>query len=302
MGVSRGRWIATNVALKIRLTRLRSLPRDWSVRSSYFCNSPSAHFTAVHASLASDAPPGHKHRIGIRSLDTLRVSLATMASSKSLHVLITGATGLVGQGVLRETLRDATVTSVTLLGRHAAGCEDQRVNEVIVTDFSDLSAVEDQLHGIDACLYCAGAPPVGTPEDTYRHVTVALTTSVAGTLGRLNPGMRFLYISGANADAKSWFMPLRVKGEAELALQALPIHMTLLRPGGIQPAHGERSPHRMLRALYAVGAPLMGIGVAVAPSLMTSTERLGRAMLALAQMPDPPAIVENADINRLGAS
>ena len=223
-----------------------------------------------------------------------------MANPKSLHVLITGATGLVGQGVLHETLRDANVTSITLLGRRPAGCKDPRVKEVIVPDFSDLSGVEAQLHGIDACLYCAGAPPVGTPEDSYRHVTVALTASVARTLARLNPRMRLLYISGANADAKSWFMPLRVKGEAELALQALPIHTTMLRPGGIQPAHGERSPHRMLRALYAVGAPLMGVGVALAPSLMTSTERLGRAMLALAQMPDPPAIVENADINRLG--
>lgn len=223
-----------------------------------------------------------------------------MSNPKSLHVLITGATGLVGQGVLHETLLDSNVTSVTLLGRRSTGSEDPRVKEVITKDFSDLSDVEDQLHGIDACLYCAGAPPVGTPEDTYRHVTVALTTSVARTLARLNPAMHFLYISGANANAKSWLMPLRVKGEAELALQALPIQTRMLRPGGIQPAHGERSPHRMLRALYVVGAPLMGIGVAVAPSLMTSTQRLGRAMLALAQMPDPPAIVENADINRLG--
>ena len=202
--------------------------------------------------------------------------------------------------MLHETLLDANVARITLLGRHSGGCEDARINEVIVKDFADLSAVEDQLDGIDVCLYCAGAPPIGTPEDEYRHVTVGLTTSVARTLARINPDIHFVYISGANADAKSWFMPLRVKGEAEQALHDLPLRTTMLRPGGIQPAHGERSPHRMLRALYFVGAPLMGVGVALAPSLMTSTTRLGRAMLAIAQMPEPPAIVENVEINRLG--
>ena len=245
-------------------------------------------------------PRWRQYRTSIRFLDTLRDLMATMNASKSQHVLITGATGLVGQGVLYEALRDPAVDRITLLGRHASGCKDPRVNEVIVADFADLRSVEAQLHGIDACLYCAGAPPVGTAEALYRHVTVALTTSVARTLARLNPGMRFLYVSGAHANATSRFMLLRVKGEVELVLQALPLRTTMLRPGGIQPAHGERSPHRALRALYAVGAPLMGIGVALAPSLMTSTQRLGRAMLLIAQLPDPPAIVENAEINRLG--
>ncbi|MEO5963558.1 MAG: NAD(P)H-binding protein [Thermomonas sp.] len=223
-----------------------------------------------------------------------------MTLATSLHVMITGATGLVGQGVLHETLLDANVGKVTVLGRRKIDNADPRITELIVEDFSDLSAVEDQFKGIDACLYCAGAPPIGTPEHIYRHVTVALTTSVARTLARLSPGMRFIYVSGANANANSRFMPLRVKGEVEAALQALALRATMLRPGGIQPAHGERSPHRALRALYAVGAPLMGLGVALAPSLMTSTARLGRAMLAIAQMSEPPTIVENAEINPLG--
>ncbi len=219
---------------------------------------------------------------------------------KPLHILITGATGLVGQGVLHETLLDRHVSKITLLGRQSTGNKDPRVKEVIVPDFADLSAVEDQLGGVDACLYCAGAPPVGTPEAAYRHVTVDLTMSVARTLARLNPGMRFLYVSGANADTKSWLIPLRVKGEAEQALRESALRTTMLRPGLIQPAHGERSPHRMLRALYIVGAPLIGLGASLAPSLMTSTARLGRAMLAVAQMPEPPATVENVEINRLG--
>lgn len=223
-----------------------------------------------------------------------------MSSKTDLHILITGATGLVGQGVLHEALRDADVTKVTVLGRHPTSCNDPRFHEVLVQDFSDLRAVEAQLKGIDACLYCAGAPPIGTPEDRYRHVTVDLTASVAATLARLNPGMRFLYVSGANANPASRFMPLRVKGEAEQALQGLSLRCTMLRPGGIQPAHGERSPHRLLRAVYAVATPLMELGVALAPSLMTSTGLLGKAMLAVAKVPDPPAVVENAQINLLG--
>ena len=223
-----------------------------------------------------------------------------MTSGKTLNILITGATGLVGQGVLHEALRNPNVARITLLGRRQTGCDDPRVREVVVPGFADLSAVEGQLDDIDACLYCAGAPPIGTPEDEYRHVTVGLTTVVASTLARVNPDMRFLYISGANANAKSWLMPLRVKGEAELALQALQLQTTLFRPGGIQPAHGERSPHRMLRALYAVAAPLMGVGVTLVPSVMTSTALLGRAMLSAAQMPEPPSIIENNEINKLG--
>lgn len=93
-------------------------------------------------------------------------------------------------------------------------------------------------------------------------------------------------------------MPLRVKGETEQALQALPIRTVMLRPGGVQPVHGERSPHAAMRPLYAIAGPLMGIGVRLAPGLMTSTAAIGRALLALARMPDPPAIVENAAINQ----
>ncbi|HWS79156.1 MAG TPA: oxidoreductase, partial [Thermomonas sp.] len=89
--------------------------------------------------------------------------------------------------------------------------------------------------------------------------------------------------------------------EIETALRTLPVASVMLRPGGIQPAHGERSPHGWMRPMYALGAPLMGLGVRMLPSIMTSTSALGRALLALAQMPEPPAVVENAGINRLGA-
>lgn len=218
-----------------------------------------------------------------------------------MRILMTGATGLVGQGVLREVLLHPHVSGVGVLGRRPLHSRDTRVLDLTVERFDDLSAVIDDLAPFDACFYCAGAPPVGTAEALYRQVTRDLTLHVARAFAERNADGRFLYVSGAHADPDSRFMPLRVKGETERALRELPLRTVMLRPGGIQPAHGQRSPHAWMRPLYAVAAPLMGIGVRLAPGVMTSTAHLGRALLALAAMPAPPPVVENADINRLGA-
>lgn len=217
-----------------------------------------------------------------------------------MRILMTGGTGLVGQGVLVEALADARVAKLAVLGRRALAHADARVEDIVVAGFDHLAPVADRLAPFDACFYCAGAPPVGTPEPHYRHVTHDLTLQVARTFAARNPQGRFLYVSGAKADPDSAFMPLRIKGETEAALQALPIATVMLRPGGIQPVHGERSPHAWMRPFYALAAPVMGLGVRAMPGLMTSTAHLGRAMLALAAMPQPPAVVENDAINRLG--
>lgn len=216
-----------------------------------------------------------------------------------MRILITGATGLVGQGVLRECLRAPDVTQVVALGRRPSGQSHAKLTELICPDFADLSAVEKQLQPFDGCLYCAGAPPLGTPEHTYRQVTLDLTTHVAQVLARRNPGLTFVYISGAHSNPASRFMPLRIKGETERALAALPISTVMLRPGGIQPV-GVHSPHAKLDTMYRLAGPLMGLGARLVPGLMTRTDRVGRAMLQMLREDHPPAVVENAEINRLG--
>lgn len=218
-----------------------------------------------------------------------------------MRVLIAGATGLVGQGVLHEALADPRVERVAALLRRPIDRSDARLEQIVVADFAHLSPAETQLAPYDACLYCAGAVPVGTPESEYRHVTLELTLHVARAYAQRNPQGRFLYISGAGSNPDSRIMQLRIKGETERALQALPIATTMLRTGGIQPVHDEISPHPWLKPMYAVGGPVMGLGVKLAPALLTTTAAVGRAMLALAAMPDPPRVVENAEINRLGS-
>ncbi|MET0330385.1 MAG: NAD-dependent epimerase/dehydratase family protein [Dyella sp.] len=217
-----------------------------------------------------------------------------------MRMLITGATGLVGQGVMQECFNASDVSAVVALGRRPSGKSHAKLSELICADFSQLDAIEDQLQGFDACLYCAGAPPIGTAEAIYRQVTLGLTTHVAAVLARHNPHILFLYISGAHSDPTSRIMPLRIKGETERALQALPLRSVMLRTGGIQPVGDVHSPHPKMESMYRLVGPLMGLGVTLMPGLMTSTDRVGRAMLALARQDNPPPVVENAEINRLG--
>lgn len=218
-----------------------------------------------------------------------------------MHVLLTGATGLLGQGVLHECLHANDLDHVTALTRRSTGLEHPRLREILLDDFADAARVQGRLAGMDACLYCAGAPPVGTQADEYRRVTLGLTLSVAQAYAAANPNGRFLYVSGAHADAGSRVMPLRIKGETEEALRRLPITTVMLRPGGIQPVHGERTGHALLKPVYAIGGPLMGLAVKWMPGVMTTTAAVGRALLVLSRIADPPGVVENADINRLGA-
>ena len=217
-----------------------------------------------------------------------------------MRILLTGATGLVGQGVLHECLQAADVTHVAALGRRASGQSDPKLEDIVAPDFTDLHAIEERLHPFDACLYCAGMLPPGLSEARFRQVTYDLTLQVAQTVARLNPALTLIYVSGALSNPDSHLMPLRVKGETERALAELPIRTVMFRPGVVQPVEGVHSPHPGRDTLYGLAGPALGLGVKLAPQLMTTTERMGRAMLAVLRQHDPPAVVESAEINRLG--
>ena len=139
-----------------------------------------------------------------------------------MDVLIFGATGMVGQGVLRECLLDPEVRRVVTVGRHATGQSHEKLKEIVVRDIFDLSAVEPELGGFDACFFCLGVSSAGMTEDRYSRLTYDLTLSIAKTLARLDPAMTFVYVSGTGTDSteKGRVMWARVKGRTGPARRA----------------------------------------------------------------------------------
>ena len=224
-----------------------------------------------------------------------------MNDAGRLKIVLTGASGLVGQGVALACAGSAHVKRTVALVRRAGGLLTA-TEELVLEDFRQAHRRQADLLGFDACFYCAGAPPLGTAEDEYRQVTLDTTLAVAQTWFAANPQGMFLYVSGAHADPESHIMPLRIKGETERALAKLPGRTVMLRPGGVRPVAGTGTRHGMLKPLYMFGGPLMQLAAAALPSVFTSNLILGRAMIALAQMRDPPAVVECSQINQLGTT
>lgn len=227
---------------------------------------------------------------------------AELGYNVGMRVILFGASGMVGQGVLRECLRDPEVTQVLAVVRAPLGQSDAKLTELVHGDFFDFSAVEKQLSGYDACFFCLGVSSSGMSEADYRRVTYDVTLAAAKVLARVSPGATFIYVSGAGTDESEHgrSMWARVKGETENALRKLPFRATyMFRPGYIQPLHGIRSKTRLYRVFYAVLAPLFPLFDVVAPRFVTTTERVGRAMLKVAKQGAPAPLLENAAINQL---
>jgi len=219
-----------------------------------------------------------------------------------MRVLLFGATGMVGQGVLRECLLAPDVESVLAVGRSPLRERHQKLRELLVPDLFDLAPHASELTGYTACFFCLGVSSAGMSEAGYRHLTLDLTLSVAGLVARQNPGLTFVYVSGAGTDpaGRSRSMWARVKGETENALLRLPFESAyLFRPGYIQPVHGVTSRTPWYRLAYAVLGPLFPLWRRLFPRLVTTTELVGRAMLAAARQGAPRPVLETADINAL---
>ena len=222
-----------------------------------------------------------------------------------MNVLIFGATGMVGQGVLRECLLDPDVQLVQTVGRSVTGTQHPKLREVIHRNMSDFTSLADSLSGFDACFFCLGVSSAGMKADEYERLTYGITMAAAETLSRLNPQMTFLYDSGAGTDSSEHgrIMWARVKGRTENALLRLPFRAAyMFRPGFIEPVHGARSKTAAYRLLYAVTKPLMPLLRSLFRSFILTTEELGLAMLAVAKHGAPKLVLEVRDIRAVLAA
>ncbi|HEY1986318.1 MAG TPA: NAD(P)H-binding protein [Terracidiphilus sp.] len=218
-----------------------------------------------------------------------------------MRVLVFGATGMVGQGVLRECLRDARVERIVTVGRSASGAQDAKVAEIVHRDFLDFSPIEGSLKGLDACFFCLGVASAGMKEEEYERLTYGFTLAAAETLGRINPSMTFVYVSGSGTDSteEGRMMWARVKGKTENALLRLPLNAYMFRPGFIEPMDGIRSKTALYQFFYTVMKPVMPLLRRAFPNQVLSTRDVGRAMLAVARRGYKSRVLETRDIRAL---
>jgi uncharacterized protein YbjT (DUF2867 family) len=220
-----------------------------------------------------------------------------------MNVVLFGASGMVGQGVLLECLEDPDVRRVVSVVRRPTGRTDPKLTEVVHADFLDYGAIEPALRDIDACFFCLGVSSVGMKEEDYRHITYDFTMAAAQTLHRLNPKLAFIYVSGAGTDSteQGRSMWARVKGKTENDLTKLCARAYAFRPGYIHPEKGVASRTKWIRIAVAVLRPV-GVLLKQFPGVGTTTAVLGRAMIAAVRSGAPSRAAEVRDINALGRS
>ena len=228
-----------------------------------------------------------------------------------MRVILFGATGMVGQGVLRECVLDPQVEAVLSVVRRASGPNlgrrSEKVREIVTDNFYDFSRIEREFAGYDACFFCLGVSSFRMKEAEYRRVTFDLTMTAARAVLRENPttasgGMTFIYVSGAGTDSSEHgrVMWARVKGETENALLGMGFKAAyMFRPGAIVPLHGITSKTTLYRVTYTALKPFLPVLLRVFPKYVTTTEQVGRAMLCVAKHGYPKHVVEAVDIAAL---
>lgn len=217
-----------------------------------------------------------------------------------LKIIITGATGMVGEGVLLECLQNPQVEKVLIVNRKHLDLANPKLHELIVPDFMNLDSVRDQLAGYDACFFCAGISSVGMKEEEYRRITYDVTLNFARTLSKVNQNMTFIYVSGASTDSTetSRMMWARVKGKTENDLLKLPLKAFNFRPGFMKPFPQQKN----LPSWFKFFGWLFPIVKAVSPNSVSTMQQVGRAMIAVSLNGCPKKILEISDINAAGKS
>ena len=219
---------------------------------------------------------------------------------KNIKTIITGATGMVGEGVLHECLQHPNVEQVLVVNRKSCGVVHPKLKEIIHADFSDLKPIEEQLKGYNACFFCLGVSSVGMKEPEYYKLTYTLTLSFAETLARLNPEMIFEYISGAGTDSteKGRSMWARVKGKTENGLAKLPFKKEYnFRPGYMHPTPGLKNTNKYYKYITWL-YPILKL---VAPNTVSTLKEMGLAMINAALLGHEKQILEVSDIKLLAA-
>lgn len=219
-----------------------------------------------------------------------------------MKVILFGASGMVGQGVLRECLLSRDVMQVLAVGRSTCGSAHPKLNELVIPDLHRIGEHAEELKGYNACFFCLGVSSAGMSEARYMRTTYDLTLAIALVIAALNPDLTFIYVSGAGTDTseRGRSMWARVKGKTENALLRLPFKSAfMLRPAAIQPLHGIRSKTPLYQAFYSLTGPLLPLVKRLMPGLITTTEQVGRAMIGLAKHGGPKRVLETRDINAI---
>jgi uncharacterized protein YbjT (DUF2867 family) len=222
-----------------------------------------------------------------------------------MNVVLFGATGMIGQGALRECLLDPDVKQVLSIVRSPSGQHNAKLRELVLADFLNYSPIEAELTGLDACFFCLGVTSAGMSEAQYTQITHDFTLAAATMLARLNPSMTFIYVSGSGTDGteRGRSMWARVKGKTENDILKLPFKAAyMFRPGFIQPLHGIVSKTKVYRVFYTVLTPILPTTRSLFPRQILTTEQLGRAMLLIAKHGFPRPVLESVDITSLSTS
>jgi uncharacterized protein YbjT (DUF2867 family) len=217
-----------------------------------------------------------------------------------ITAIITGATGMVGEGVLIDCLEHPDVEKVLVINRKPGGVSHPKLREIIHADFFDLAPIEEQLSGYSACFFCLGVSSVGMSREEYRHVTHDLTLNMAGLLAKLNPEMTFCYVTGLGTDSSeqgrvAW---ARVKGATENALLRLFKRAYMFRPGFMRATPGQKN----VKSYYKYFAWLYPVGRALYPAGFCTLREVSLAMIQAASKGYPKRIFEVKDIVALAKS
>jgi uncharacterized protein YbjT (DUF2867 family) len=212
----------------------------------------------------------------------------------TIKAIITGATGMVGEGVLLECLDHPEVEQVLVINRKPSGRAHPKLRELIHADFFALEPIERQLTGYNACFFCLGVSSVGISREEYRHISFDLTLNTAQTLARLNPEMTFCYVTGAGTDSseKGRVAWARVKGATENALLRLFSKAYMFRPGFMKASPGQRNVkgwYKYIEWIYPIGRKLY-------PAGFCTLREVGQAMINAAAKGYPKKILEVQDI------